>query len=407
MLSFDKDKCDMVLNNLLGNALKHSSTGGHIYVRTKLNDDGTKVRISISDEGPGMKGVDPARLFQRFYQGGNETVGSGIGLSYSKILVEQHGGTIGAYNNEDVGATFFFELPFTTAAGEIVNEPYPYLSEMVSAEHQEVKNERKTSYDLSHYKLLVVDDNKALTDFLRDSLQSYFMEVNTASDGEEALISIRNNIPDVVVSDVMMPRKDGFELCKEIKENVAISHIVVILLTARDDNGSQTAGYKNGADAYLTKPFEIDTLLELLSNRLRSRQEARQRYMSAGMLPMVQENTFSSADESFMVHLDKIISDNIQNTVIDVPLLCVEMGMSRSALYKKLKAVTDMGPNDYITKYRMETAVRLMRTTDLSITDIADKVGVSSPRYFSTLFKHCIGEPPSTYRKKCREQTHE
>jgi signal transduction histidine kinase/DNA-binding response OmpR family regulator len=404
MLSFDKDKCDMVLNNLLGNALKHSSPGGHITVRTRLSDDGRFVRISVSDDGPGMQGVDPGKLFSRFYQGGNETVGSGIGLSYSKILVEQHGGNIGAYNNEVAGATFYFELPMTAQPGDLVNQPHPCLAELVETEPR--GGGRITlakDFDMSGYVLLVVDDNKALTDFLKESLRSYFKEVRTASDGVEALESINADAPDVVVSDVMMPRKDGFALCKDIKENVTISHIVVILLTARDDNSSQIAGYKNGADGYVTKPFEIDTLLELLGNRLRSRQQARNRYMSAGLLPVVKDTTFSSADEAFMEQLDKVISDNISNPDIDIPMLCREMAMSRSALYKKLKAITNMGSNDYVTKFRMETAVRLMKDTDLSFTDISEKVGISSSRYFSTLFKQFIGETPTSYRKKLEE----
>jgi signal transduction histidine kinase/ligand-binding sensor domain-containing protein/DNA-binding NarL/FixJ family response regulator len=400
LLSFDKDKCDMVINNLLGNAMKHSSAGGHIYVRTKLNDDGTKVRISVSDEGPGLKGVDPDQLFRRFYQGDNETVGSGIGLSYSKILVEQHGGTIGAFDNERVGATFFFELPAGSVEEEVLNQPHPYLSEMLTGYSEEETAPSHENYDLSRYKILVVDDNKALTDFLQDALKNSFSSVYVASDGVGAMKAIKENMPDVVVSDVMMPRKDGFELCKEIKENVTISHIVVILLTARDDSRSLSLGYKNGADGYLTKPFEVDTLLGIISSRLHDREIARNRYLSAGLLPVVSDTTFSSADEAFMVHLDKVISDNIERSDIDVPEICEKLGMSRSTLYKKLKAITDMGANEYVMKFRMETAVKLIETTSMPLGEVAERVGISSPRYFSTTFKHYIGESPSMFRKK-------
>ena len=261
------------------------------------------------------------------------------------------------------------------------------------------KNTETNTFQTKDYSLLVVDDNQDLIDFLRDTMKVHFKQVYTAADGVEALEIVRRYQPDIVVSDVMMPRMNGYELCKQIKENIDISHIPVILLTARDDEQSQLHGYKIGADGYLTKPFEEEMLLELIRSRLRNREQTKVRYLNAGLLPAPEESTFSQADETFLLKLNKIIVENLDSSVLDIAFLCKEMYMSRATLYNKLKALTDMGANDYINKFRLERAIQLITTTDLNFTEIAERTGFSTSRYFSTAFKQYTGETPTQYKE--------
>ncbi len=404
LVSFDRDKCEIVLSNLLVNALKHSPQHSSIVIVTEMLPGEKEVRVSVSDQGCGLKQVNMERLFTRFYQGNGEQSGTGIGLSYSKILVDQHGGSIGAYNNPDAGATFYFILPLRQGTEEIACVPKAYLNELIAEETNELSVE-KDEFDLSAYNVLVVDDNADMTDFLKKTLGEYFKSVMTASDGTEALHLFRNHTPDVVVSDVMMPRMNGFQLCAHIKEDIAVSHIPVILLTARDDEQSRKDGYKNGADAYIGKPFEVETLIELIRNRLKNREYIRKRYMNAGPLPVPEDVTFSQADEAFLLKLNKIIQANIADSELDIAFLCKEIGMSRASLYNKLKVLTNISANEYINKFRMEKAVSLIRGTDMAFAEIAERVGFASSSYFSTAFKQYTGETPSQYKKRVKNET--
>lgn len=212
-----------------------------------------------------------------------------------------------------------------------------------------------------------------MTDFFSKALSEYFKKVLIASDGVEALQLVKSYTPDIIVSDVMMPRMNGYELCKGLKEDLAVSHIPIILLTARDDKESQISGYKNGADGYLTKPFEIEMLMELIRNRLKNREYTKKRYLDAGLIPAPEETTFSLADETFLVKLNRIIQENLSDTKLDVSFICKEVGMSRASLYTKLKALTGIGLNEYINKIRMEKAILLITATDFTFTDISEK----------------------------------
>lgn len=405
-VSFDKDKCEIILSNLLINALKHSPQDAEIIIMSELLSEENSVRISIIDRGNGLKQVNTQKLFTRFYQGTGEQSGTGIGLSYSKILVELHGGSISAQDNQDAGATFFFELPLRQQSEEIICHPKAYLNELMSDDNKEQQPE-EDNFDTSPYSVLVVDDNPDLTDFLKKSLGEYFKRVVIASDGMEALQLTKSHVPDIIVSDVMMPRMNGYELCKNIKEDITISHIPIVLLTARDDKQSQLSGYKNGADAYMTKPFEIEMLMEIVRNRLKNRESIKKRYLNAGLVPAPEESTFSLADETFLLKLNKIIQENLDNSNLDVTLICKEIGMSRASLYNKLKALTDMGANDYINKFRMEKAITLITHTDMSFTEITEKIGFTTSRYFSTAFKQYTGETPTQYKERQKRERKE
>ena len=403
-LCFDKEKCTTILTNLLINALKYTPDESTISISTRLSED-KRVRISISDQGPGLKDVDTNNLFVRFYQGNNSRPGTGIGLSYSKILVEQHGGNIGAYDNKNFGspgATFWFELPLNTEPGNITLHPQEYLNTLLAPtqETESIPKQQEENKTAPNHTLLVVDDNKDLTDYLATALKDRFKTIWVAADGEEALRLCRKKRPHIVVSDIQMPRMNGYELCKQIKEDLEISHIPVILLTARNDEESQLYGYKNGADAYVTKPFEVSMLYAIICSQLHNRERMRTRYTDIGPLPPPEEGTFSSADEEFLNRLNQIITEHLDNEQLGIPFICNKIGISRASLYNKLKALTDMGANDYITKIRMERAIWLILHTELSVNDIADKTGFSTARYFSTVFKQHTGCSPTQYREK-------
>ena len=404
-LCFDKEKCTTILTNLLINALKYTPDESTISISTRLSEHRTRVRISISDQGPGLKDVDTNNLFVRFYQGNNSRPGTGIGLSYSKILVEQHGGNIGAYDNKNFGspgATFWFELPLNTEPGNITLHPQEYLNTLLAPtqETESIPEQQEENKTAPSHTLLIVDDNKDLTDYLATALKDRFKTIWVAADGEEALRLCREKRPHIVVSDIQMPHMNGYELCKQIKEDLEISHIPVILLTARNDEESQLYGYKNGADAYITKPFEVSMLYAIVCSQLHNRERMRTRYTDIGPLPPPEEGTFSSADEEFLNRLNQIITEHLDNEQLGIPFICNKIGISRASLYNKLKALTDMGANDYITKIRMERAIWLILHTELSVNDIADKTGFSTARYFSTVFKQHTGCSPTQYREK-------
>ena len=394
--SFDTEKCMVVLSNLLINALKHSPDHSRITIRTEYVAARNRIRISVIDRGCGLTGVDVERLFTRFYQGDSERSGSGIGLSYAKILVEQHGGTIGAADNPDGGATFHFELPATLSEETIEHAPRNYLNELLESEHPEELTDTKA--DLSQLSVLIVEDDKELVGYLKTEFAPRTKNLHTAGDGVEALEILEKEPVDIIVSDVMMPRMNGYELCRQVKDRITISHIPVILLTARNDEQSQLLGYNHGADGYMAKPFEIEMLSAMIANLLRNRELIRERYRQPNVMPAPEETAFSAADEQFLTKLRNLIEVNLQEVEFNIPYLCREIGMSRTVLYNKLKLLTGLNVKEYVTKIRIERACRLIRETNISITEVAEQTGFSSSRYFSTAFKQYMGMTPSQYK---------
>ncbi len=398
---YDQNKLMIIISNLLINALKYSPENGTILLKTELCQDDKFVKISISDQGNGINGLDSKKLFTRFYQGNQNREGSGIGLSYAKMLIELHHGEIGAYNNSDKGATFFIKLPITLTPSEEPCQPKAYLNELMDLSLMKDTAITQPTIDkdkFQQWNILIVDDNNNLTDFLSDELKGLFKSVQTAQDGKEALTVLEKEKIDIIVSDIMMPNINGFELCKLVKENTEISHIPIVLLTAQCDESARSYGSKLGADAYLEKPFETDELIYIIYNLLYSREQIKAHYHRVGVLPQPNESTFSTGDELFMKKLNHTIETHITNAELDIPLLCKEIGISRASLYNKLKEITGMGANEYINKYRLEEAIKLIKTTQLSFAEIADRTGFSTARYFSTLFKQYTGKTPTLYK---------
>lgn len=393
---FDKEKCMIVLINLVMNALKHSPVNSTVVIQTKCVDG--FIRFSVADQGKGIDEAEKGKLFTRFYQSRGTKGGSGIGLSYAKNLVELHHGRIGAYNNEDKGATFFFEIPVDLQVSE--EENTGVKKDALSGNEFTDYPIEVADYSLQGCTLLLVDDNVEMTEFFADDLKDAFKKIYVAHNGKEALDIIAKKPVSIIVSDVMMPEMDGYELCHTVKQNVFYSHIPVVLLTARSDKQSQEYGYKIGGDAYLTKPFSTEELMKVIRALLYNREQIQKHFQHIGILPHPVKDTFSQGDELFLSKLNKIVIDNIGNPSLDIPFLCKEIGMSRASLYNKLKAVTDMGANDYINKFRMEQAINLIKNTDLSITEISELVGFATSRYFSTSFKQYTGMTPTQYKNE-------
>lgn len=396
-VELDKQKCDTVMTNMLMNAIKHSSNGDTITIRTELMDQ--IVRVTVSDQGPGLRDTDMDRLFTRFYQSNHEQYGSGIGLSFSKILLELHGGRIGAANNEDRGASFWWEIPVRNA--DRVATPKEYLNEILGYDSiGNIETDRNSDFSTAGMSLMLVDDNNDLLEFLKEALCNEFSEIILANSGSMAIRKLNSGkLPDIIVSDVNMPDGDGFSLCRTLKEDSRLSHIPVVLLTARGEEKSQSESYRIGAEAYMTKPFEIETLMELLRGILKRKAEIRRKYLDTD-----DETAYTSNEESLIINLNKVISDNLDNPELDQKLICKELGMSRASLYNKMKAITGTGVKEYITKIRIEKAKSMIETSDRSITEIAELTGFSGNSYFSTAFKNYTGMTPSQYKQQYRKQ---
>jgi len=394
-IAYDDTKCRVVLSNLIMNALKYSPNQTRIVIKTIRTNE--SIQVHVQDQGIGLDNVDIKKLFTRFYQGKHNEGGSGIGLSYAKMLIDLHGGRMGAFNNEDRGATFFYEIPANLQEQEVSCPQHSYLNELLSSPEEEEKIE-SGSFSLQGYSLLIVEDKQDLREFLKSALKDKFKKIYQAENGLVALEVIKQQQPDIIVSDVMMPQMNGYQLCKEIKENLNISHIPVILLTARADSESQMLGYKLGADAYLPKPFEMEMLLSVIQNQMRNREYIKSRYRGNQFILSPQEATFSNADEQFMIKLNEMIDQNLSQPDLDVKFLTTQMAMSRTSLYNKIKELTGMGANDYINRRRIDKAIILLTQSGMSITEISEQVGFTYQRYFSTLFKEMKGMTPSQFR---------
>lgn len=400
---FDVDKCDLVLSNIIINALKYTRPGTSLTVSTERR--GEMVRISVSDCGPGLKGVDPSQLFTVFYQGDNAVAGTGLGLAYSKSLVMLQNGNIGADDNAGgEGATFWFELPLNRKEGDTqkvqLKNSLPDETVTVPATDDAAPDD----FDMSALKAIVIEDDTDLNNFIVESLRPVFGHVYHAFNGKEALLLIKQWKPDIIISDVMVPLMNGFELCRAVKQSEELQHIPVILLTARINEDSKEQGYNQGADSYMSKPFSLDMLLARCRNLLRNRTIVRRRYKGSGTVAIAEESALNNSNESFLLQIDKVIAENIANPDFSVDSIVDKMLMSRASVYNRLKELTGYSIGDYINEYRFSHAKELLTGSNLPINEIAAQLGFNSQRYFSTFFKNRTGMTPSAYRSTTRKE---
>lgn len=379
-MNFDHEKLHRILNNLLSNAFKFTPEGGNVtlslaeeYIEGRLF-----ANITVADTGIGMSAEALEHIFERFYQVQHEDdskVGSGIGLHLVKEYVQLHEGSIQVESQLGKGAVFIVRIPMDLRT-----------SEETSSDSIPSGNRKK---------LLIVEDNQDFRHFLKEQLSEMYQVID-APDGEEGeKLAVEQN-PDLIISDIMMPKVDGLELCRRIKHNVQTSHIPVILLTARSGDEAKISGYAVGADSYISKPFSFDVLLARIK-QLIEQQEGRKKEFRKTLRVNPSRITITSIDEQLIQKALKLIEEHIDNSEYNVEQLSADMGMSRMNLYRKLQAITGQTPTEFIRTIRLKRAAQLLQDGKLNVSEVADRVGFSSSSYFTKCFKEQFGVLPTQY----------
>ena len=396
MLRADQDKIERICYNLLSNALKYTSEGGEISLMAK--EEGGRVMISVADNGCGISSDELPYIFDRFYQAKNAGRGTGIGLAIVKAFTELHHGEVSATSIEGKGSTFTIHIPIRQK-GEVTNQPTEKIEQLVEpSSAEEVPNQARhideliQPYQTDKPEVLIIDDNIDIRTYLRSVLSEKY-NVSEAADGKVGLELARKIVPDIVLSDIMMPVMDGLAFCQQLKTDKAISHIPVILLTARSLDEQRAEGYEHGADAYLSKPFSLRLLLSRIDNLIESRKKLNQTW-SKGVEDDEIGNISNEIDKSFLKQLRKIIQENLANSDLSVEQIGDEIGLSRVQLYRKVKALTGYSPVEIVRKARLTRARHLLQTTERTVSEVAYAVGFSTPSYFSKCYKDEFGENP-------------
>ena len=399
-LCADIYKVERICYNLLSNALKYTGEGGSITVKAKSSDE--TVEICIKDTGKGIAKEDIKHIFDRFYQVRNSNKdGTGIGLAIVKAFTELQGGTAKVESEVGKGSEFIIILPKRVAGDNFqpAEDSYTmndFLDE--SSAVTDISTENKVSKITSDRqedkpRVLVIDDNADIRAYATALLGDEY-DVMEASDGSEGLKKAVREVPDVVVCDVMMSGMDGLECCKHLKSDSLTCHIPVILLTAKTLDEHRAEGYAYGADAYLTKPFNGNVLKARIKNLITNRRLMKIVFGNdAQQEPM--EAVSQSAESQFVEKFRTIIQGNLGNSDLNVETISHEMGISRAQLYRKIKSITGISPNDIVREARMRRADRLLETTDKSVSEIAYEVGFSSPSYFTKCYREFFGRTPN------------
>lgn len=412
---FDKSLFEKVVFNLLSNAFKYTQAGGEIILSVaKLNlkdvpagqrkeletlpEDTELVHLSVSDTGKGIPEEEMKNIFAPFYQiedrKAKDVAGTGIGLSLTQSIVQLHHGTIRVENNERGGATFHVLFPIDRrvyAEAEIDREAADrvVMDVIPSTTTPEAFGMEKK------YTVLLVEDNEEVRNYVKECLEPYFF-VLEADNGETAFDLVVDKYPDIVVSDIMMPCKDGLELCTQIKEDMRTGHIPVILMTARSMVMQIKEGFSSGADDYIVKPFNMDVLIYRIRNILTSREKLRSLYGKKFAPESIGVEIVSGTDK-FTQKFFEVIEKNIANPELNIDLICREVGLSRTNLYRKLKAITELSPVELIRNKRLEIAAKLLLESDYSVSEISTCVGFNSHAYFTQCFKSVYGCSPTEF----------
>ena len=408
-LYFDPDVITTILNNLLSNAIKYTSEGKITLALQQTIENGNDYTdIIVKDTGTGIESQALPHIFNRYYQAkeSHTVSGSGIGLALVKSLAELHEGSIDVESTLGEGSTFTFRI--------LTQNSYP------GALHKEVKEEERNEASSTEKNstngqtiILVIEDNEDIRDYISSSLGKEY-QVLTASNGKEGLELAQQRIPDIILSDVMMPVMDGFELCRLIKKDVRTSHIPVVLLTAKDSIQDKEEGYRCGADSYITKPFSVKLLISRIHN-LQQRRERLAEIITQTSNTEKQENTqeqpqnrielhtsqnLTRLDEEFLNKLTQIVDENITDKDLNITFLTERMSMTTSTLYRKIKGLTGLSGNEFIRKYRLQKGLKYMIEEGYNISETAYACGFSDSGYFRNCFKQEFGMTPSEYLKQ-------
>lgn len=404
---YDPKQMQKVVNNLVSNALKHTQEGGTITIRIKQRDG--QVVIEFEDTGSGIDAREIDKIFDRFYQTenlGSLSLGTGIGLALTKGIVELHHGTIWVESQPGKGSCFIVTLPLGKEH---------FTPEQISKKSREVQQIEAKPHELDTFsealfeetsprkripdaKILVVEDNESIREMLANIFGDFY-QVVTAADGEEALQKVTEEMPHIVLSDVVMPRMSGTELCKKIKTHPETCHIPVVLLTARTAIEHTIEGLSIGADDYITKPFNINILISRCNNLVNSRLLLQEKF-SKQPQAFAQMLATNPIDKEILDRAIGVIESNLDNTAFNINVFAREMGMARTNLFAKIKAITGQTPNDFILTIRLKKGALMLRNNpELNVSEIADRIGFSSARYFSKCFKDVYHLNPLAYRK--------
>lgn len=395
-VEFDPEKTATIVSNLLGNAIKFTQDGGQISLNVYHTDQ--YLCLEFKDNGIGIPPDKQKSIFDRFYQVDAENTrkegGAGIGLAITQELVHLLDGVIELKSNPGVGTVFTVKLPHDFTAENSI----PSINIHEEAEFGEDKSssdELLSKTANNHQRLLIVEDNPDVVGYLKACYQNHF-SIYVAGDGKQGYDLAVDKVPDIIISDVMMPVMDGFELCKKLKDDYRTSHIPVILLTAKADIPSRIEGLETGADAYIVKPFNQRELLVRMQRLLDLRRKLFRRYSSDNNLEFSNDPVIQKED-IFIRKLNEVIMKNIGDELFNIQSLCDEMAMSRSQLYRKFNALTNISAAKYIRTMRMKKAKVLLQTTSMNITEVGYEVGMKSVSAFSKLFKEEFGYSPSDF----------
>jgi DNA-binding response OmpR family regulator/two-component sensor histidine kinase len=401
VMDYDAEKIKTIVTNLLSNAIKYTDEGKIEFQCKKTASDGKEIFvIRVEDSGKGIEAQNVSKIFTRFYQADDTSTrkegGVGIGLSLTKELVELCGGTIEVESTAGQGTIFTIQLPITKKAlPRPVSDELPALSDIhMVKKKKEVGPFSSFGKDLPS--ILIIEDSPDVITYLKICLENF--QIITASNGEEGEKIGKAQIPDLIILDMMMPEKDGFEVCQILKNDVRTSHIPIIMLTAKADFESKLYGYSQGADAYLTKPFNEEQLLVRIENLLTNRRKLQERYNDFP-LPFT-EDEFILREDDFILKVKSTIETNLSDETFGIEALCRTIGISRTQLHHKVKALTNSSASIFIRNIRLQHARQLLVSSELPVSEIAYQVGFKDPNYFSRLYREKYKIPPREDRRR-------
>ncbi|MBB1286580.1 response regulator [Flavisolibacter sp. BT320] len=406
-LWFDVNMIDKVIFNLLSNAFKFTKEAG--YISVSVNRTEKTAQITVEDNGVGMSREALDHVFEPFFQGEYENYkGSGLGLALSKEFIELHKGIIRVNSEKGKGTKFTVELPLGKehlSAEEIstqhnqhsliYEEAKIFTSELLPiAKRQDT--ETTSEGPQKSQCILLIEDNESLRNYLKERLEKHY-HILEAEDGNKALSLAIENIPDLIISDVVIPGKSGLEVTRILKNDVRTSHVPIVLLTSRSEEQQQLEGMNAQADAYLTKPFSLPILEKTISNFLLNCEKIKAHY-SGEVFAEEKQQASRKTDRKFISEFTAIVENNLSNENFTVENICAVMALSKVQLYRKVKALLNCSVNDYIISTRLQKAKYFLQHEDLSISEVAFKTGFASSTYFSTVFKAKFGMKPSEFK---------
>ena len=404
-MAFDKEKVEKIYFNLLSNALKFTPQEGRISV--SLEKQGEYASLRVFNSGSYIPKDKQNEVFEHFYKINPDSEGSGIGLALVQALVASHNGTISVESTEGEGTTFLIRLPFSqeqVSAKAVYDSNYieTHLDLLPSLPASDEKLKLPTVVPSAPEKptVLIVEDNEDMRQFIRYILSDSYNLIE-AENGEEGFEVAKKHLPDVVISDVMMPKTDGFDLCQLLKTNVATNHIPVILLTAYALDEQKQVGFESGADAYISKPFNVKLLKTRVRKLIENRKKIRESF-SNFLLNETKQETLGKVEQQFITDFTQYVENSIANPELNIDEIADALGLSRSNLYRKIKSLTDYSPNELIRTIRVKYAKQLLNSKAKSISEVAYEVGFSSPSYFAKCFKDFYNESPTEYLERIR-----